>query len=177
MAIYITGNEPEKKIKSFVDRQDLLGLSKYKKIQWTLKLIKKYKSQLDWDLFSDNLSVPWDFETVNQFKQLINWANLTKTLWGYVGFRKSTEYTTIKWLDSFKEYIDWQIVSEHCWGITPEIVIEFKDKWNWDKLIDNNGVHWSKEAYEKTQTYTDNIDPEVLKRSYMIQTLNKKSRL
>jgi hypothetical protein len=162
----------EKKIESFIKRKDLHGLSDSKNIQWTVDLIKKYEGQLDWDVFSDNLSISWDFEIVNQFKHVINWKNLTKTLWGYVGFRKSSEFTTIKWINSFSEYIDWKTISEHCWDITPEIVIEFKDKWQWEKLINNNGVQWTKQAYEKSKLHIDLIDSETIKNSHMTKALN-----
>lgn len=48
----------EKKIENFIEKQDFLGLSDSKNIQWTIDLIKKYEGQLDWDVFSNNLSIP-----------------------------------------------------------------------------------------------------------------------
>lgn len=162
----------QKKIENFIEKQDFLGLSDSKNIQWTIDLIKKYEGQLDWDVFSNNLSIPWDFEIIYQFKDVLNWENLSKTLWGYVGFRKSSEYTTIEWLKIYSDYIDWETLSEHCWDITPEMIIEFKDKWQWDKLINNNGVQWSKQAYEKSKSHIDLIDSETIKNSYMTKVLN-----
>lgn len=144
-------------------------------IKWSKALIDKYQTYINWDSLSSNISIEWTFELVDSYKEKLNWIELTKTLLGYVNFRHSNIFTNLDWLEKYQELIDWDNLSEHGWDITEEIVLKFTSKWNWEKLINNNGMKWTTELFSQIENSLINIDQDLIHSSEMIKQLNKRT--
>ena len=96
-----------------------------REFKWNEELLKKYRSEIDWEALSSN----------------------TEMLW------------TASILENFKHYIDWKVLSIYapCGLLTPKIIGQFADRWNWHELSDNSNL---KLSYALLDKFADKWDWE-----------------
>ncbi len=93
--------------------------------KWNEELIRMHLKEIDWDELSSN----------------------TEMLW------------TASILDNFKNYINWKELSEYAPEelLTPKIIEQFADRWDWYELSDNNNLKLSFAILDK---FADKLDWE-----------------
>ncbi|MGF7141475.1 hypothetical protein [Roseimarinus sediminis] len=133
----------------------------------------KYQDYINWDKLCACIEVPWSDKLIDQFIDRFNWKQLTKTLLGFVGFRKSADFTNTAWLKKYESKIDWGNFSEYGWDISEEIILAFRHHWNWNKLIENDGVEWSCQLFTQIKTFLFHINAESINCSVMIKKITE----
>ena len=84
----------------------------------------------------------WNEELLRKYRDEIDWDALsenTNMLW------------TASILEEFKTYIDWKVLSGYAPEglLTPKIIEQFADRWDWHKLSDNNNLKLSYALLDK----------------------------
>ena len=84
----------------------------------------------------------WTEELINKYRANIDWFELSKNnemLW------------TISILENFKEWIHWDLLSEFAPEriLTPKIIRQFADKWDWGELSGNCCLKLSTELLDE----------------------------
>ena len=92
----------------------------------------------------------WNEELLRKYRDQIDWEALsanTEMLW------------TASILDNFKNYIDWQGLSMYAPErlLTPKIIEQFADRWDWHELSDNSNL---KLSYALLDKFADKWDWE-----------------
>ena len=82
-----------------------------REFKWNEELLRKYRSEIDWEVLSEN----------------------TEMLW------------TASILENFKGYIDWKVLSGYAPEglLTPKIIEQFADRWDWHELLGNSNLKLS----------------------------------
>ena len=88
-----------------------------REFKWNEELLRKYRSEIDWEVLSEN----------------------TEMLW------------TASILENFKGYIDWKVLSGYAPEglLTPKIIEQFADRWDWHELLDNSNLKLSYALLDK----------------------------
>lgn len=130
-------------------------------------LISKYRTKLNWKKLSEIREDIYMFnpELIEEFKEEINWFSLSMAdyLPQYYFYKKNSNF-----LEKYKQYIVWECFAKN--KLSKNIIIEYenyfegtfynqlsankninfdielidryKDKWDWTKLIQNEGIIW-----------------------------------
>ena len=96
-----------------------------REFKWNEELLRKYRSEIDWEALSCNYEMLW----------------------------------TASILENFKGYIDWKGLSIYAPGglLTPKIIEQFADRWDWHELSDNSNL---KLSYALLDKFADKWDWE-----------------
>jgi hypothetical protein len=102
----------------------------------------------DWDYISNNELLPTDFGTLRKYKAKINWEILTNSSsiqkkFNYKSWANNKEWfgNTKEYLETFKDYWDWQKLSKHSsLNYNRDLLKIFKTQnWDWKYLSEFGG--------------------------------------
>ena len=133
---------------------------------WTLETLRKYGKKLDWESVSSNHEILWTPEMLEEFKDWITWANLSRA--------DCDTILTVACLERFADYWDWDKLSKNLSiPLDYDTIDRFIDKWNWAELIDHGS--WKDKdlgashlySYEFLERYASRIPIDALKDSQL----------
>lgn len=146
-------------------------LSANENILWTTNLIERFSDVLDWYLLSKNTKLPWSFDFIKRYEDRWCLTFLDKevditfevidnlkiklgsgeqidrkmydSLWTLLTKNKGVHITR-KILSEFEDRFHWGDLGlsdkeELQWSV--ELLVEFKDKWNWNTLLQNRALY------------------------------------
>jgi len=133
------------------------GLSANQGIDWSKEFILGNANKIDWKVLCYNQSVDWDEELIDACVKHIRWDELS----GNHGI-KWKETSILKYcnnlnLGTTQKYDETHGITFTIKGIdtnpnvmwTENLIQTFAKKWNWNFLLNNNGINWTKEVIEK----------------------------
>ena len=101
-----------------------------REFKWTEELLRKYRSEIDWEVLSENTEMLWTASILENFKGYIDW----KVLSGYA----PEGLLTPKIIEQFADQWDWQELSDSCnLKFSFALLDKFADKWDWERIINN----------------------------------------
>ena len=126
---------------------DCRGISYNTKVAWTAELIAEFKDYLDWAELSKNTSIDWSVELIRQHKDRWVWPRLSAN---------NSIHWTAEMLREFADKLTWGIgkgvnIHDECRGIsyntniawTAELIAEFEDYLYFPAIIENDGITWT----------------------------------
>lgn len=142
---------------------------------WTLETLKKYWKKLDRDMVSNNNEILWTPEMLEEFKNWISWADLSRA--------DCDTILTVACLERFADYWDWNKLSENeSIPLDYDTIDRFIDKWNWAELIDHR--NWGGAdlgashlySYEFLERYASRIPANALEKSQLWFTIKEQRK-
>ena len=130
------------------DKWDWEILSDNRSIPWSGELIAKFKEWWNWEILSDNRSIPWSEELIAKFEEWWDWKILS-------------DNPSIPWseelITKFEDRWDWKGDNHGSCGLSgneslpwnDELIAKHEDKWDWDWLSGNQSLPWSRELIAK----------------------------
>lgn len=150
-------------IYNYSSKLDWENISTNKSIPWTEDFIDKNKYRLNWKYLSSNPNLPWSEDFIEKHKNNWDWKNLsqnTELPWSKDFFCKYINNWSlndisgnrgIKWdEDFFNEFLNyknaiWGWLSYCCLPWSKELILKYKDKWDWRLLTINENIVWTDE--------------------------------
>ncbi len=138
------------------DNIDWYLLSKNKKIDYTIEFCEKYRERLYWEEFNPLLSR--EFKGEGRDERLIAFLDSFREQlnWKIVTENLRTPENTERLLRAFEDYWDWGnlcLVESIRWNL--DLLRKFKDKIVWHAISVNNQVPW---RYEWIEEFADLFD-------------------
>lgn len=126
-------------------------ISESPEIPWNDRLIEQFADKWDWNELCENKSIPWTAELIEKFRDRINWDELSESIIDN-NYRdgKVADWGLIK---KFESSWNWKLISRRACLITPDIIEQFVDKWDWKELIENRDINWNFNLYERFKRY------------------------
>lgn len=124
-------------------------------IIWTLELLIKYEDKIDWKELSKNIEIEWTVEIIEHFKTKLDFKKLSISM-----FQRSyriNKKDNILVIRKYPDLFDWSELSKYELPIYNNVIDEFLTYWDWEELIDNHNVHWTKKMYKKYFFYLRHI--------------------
>lgn len=110
----------------------------------TPSLAQRHNKHINWQWLSSNQNFAWSMEFVEMYKHKIDWLNFTDLFSHHVNLWK--RISMIDFLRAFRDYINWNSFSNSDFiTITPQMLEEFKDKWDWYALSYHQSINWTEE--------------------------------
>lgn len=155
-------------LKKQLDEAAWKGLSL--EFPWTLETLRKYGKKLDWESVSSNHEILWTPEMLEEFKDWITWANLSRA--------DCNTILTVACLERFADYWDWDKLSGNdSLPLDYDTIDRFIDKLNWSELIDQPYLNETGTSHlygaEFLERYVDRIPAEALYRSHLWRTIKE----
>lgn len=99
-----------------------------REFKWTEELLRKYRSEIDWEELSENIKMLWTASILENFKDYIDW----KTLSIYA----NEKLLTAKIIEQFADQWDWHELSDNSnLKLSYALLDKFADKWDWERII------------------------------------------
>jgi hypothetical protein len=135
--------------------------------------IDTYAKFIDWNALSSNNHFNWTKEFVDNHLNDINWSVFTEYLFEKMGEDKPNSLQLYSFIyDEYRTYLDFEILSENCRiCFTPRLLRVYRNKFNWQKLINNPAVIWSENKWFDYRTEISRLPLNVIKESYMWSVL------
>ena len=137
-----------------------------REFKWNEELIRKYRSEIDWEVLSENTEMLWTASILENFKNYIDW----KVLSGYA----SERLLTPKIIERFADQWDWHELSDNSnLKLSYALLDKFADKWDWERII--NRWH-DEELYtpDFVERYKEFIPAKEFQGSYLWDALVEK---
>ena len=164
-------NFEEEFFKKIREKDAWKNISQNDELPWDLKFIEKYSDKLDWEELCRNNGVKWDIKLIEKFKHLIDWNTLSENILNNRGWRNlEVDWNILKKYDG---YWNWHELSKRSDYIPTDVLEQYADNWDWKELIDNRGINWSYDLFERFKNYIPMTDFENLKRSSLWSNLIK----
>ena len=101
-----------------------------REFKWTEELLRKYRSEIDWEELSGNIEMLWTASILENFKDYIDW----KTLSIYA----NEKLLSAKIIEQFADQWDWHGLSDNSnLKLSYALLDKFADKWDWERIINN----------------------------------------
>ena len=99
-----------------------------REFKWNEELLRKYRSEIDWDILSRNTEMLWTTSILDNFKNYINWRELSAC---------ADERLLIpKIIEQFADRWDWHELSgNYNLKLSYALLDKFADKWDWERII------------------------------------------
>ena len=137
-----------------------------REFKWNEELLRKYRSEIDWEELSGNIEMLWTASILENFKDYIDW----KTLSIYA----NEKLLTAKIIEQFADQWDWHGLSDNSnLKLSYALLDKFADKWDWERIINR----WrSEELYtpEFFERYKEFIPAKEFQDSYLWDALVEK---
>ena len=144
-------------------------LSASSELPWSEKLIEQYADKWDWTELCENKSINWTSEMIEKFDARIDWSAFTDSIAAlYFKDSRIIDWNLIK---RFEQKLDWKSISRIAKNITPEIIEQFIDKWDWKELIENGNINWNFKLFERFKRYIPISDFSHFKQSTLWENL------
>lgn len=130
-----------------------------REFKWNEELLRKYRSEIDWEVLSENTEMLWTASILENFKGYIDW----KVLSGYADERLLTP----KIIEQFADRWDWHELSgNYNLKLSYALLDSFADKWDWSAIINNcNGDNFKPTVF--FERYKEYISVEDFGRSIL----------
>ncbi len=108
-----------------------------REFKWNEELLRKYRSEIDWEALSCNYEMLWTASILESFKGYIDWKELSGNA--------PEKLLTPKIIEQFADRWDWHELSDNSsLKLSYALLDKFADKWDWERIIN----HWrSEELY------------------------------
>jgi hypothetical protein len=110
----------------------------------TPSLAQKHDKYIDWNWLSGNPSFAWNIEFLERYKSQIDWLIFSDlfcckvNLWDRI--------SVLDFMSAFRDYINWNFLSNSDFiSIIPEMLEEFEDKWDWNSISYHPNICWTEE--------------------------------
>jgi hypothetical protein len=134
-----------------------------REFKWNEELLRKYRSEIDWEVLSENTEMLWTASILENFKSYINWIELSGNA--------PEKLLTPKIIERFADKWDWHELSDNGnLKLSYAMLDKFADKWDWERIINR----WrSEELYtpDFLERYKEFIPVEEFKSSYLWDAL------
>ena len=99
-----------------------------REFKWNEELLRKYRSEIDWEALSCNYEMLWTASILENFKSYINWKELS----GHA----PEKLLTPKIIEQFTDRWDWHELSDNSnLKLSYALLDKFADKWDWERII------------------------------------------
>ncbi len=136
---YITWNE----VFLFKDYFSWEYLSENESLIWTLELIEQYEDKWNWSSLSANKNLTWSLELINQYEDRWSWSSL-----------------------SANRNLPWSL----------ELLEKYEQRWDWNNISNNQSIEWTAKLIERFdhKLYFDTIlnDNQINEGKYWHQKSN-----
>ena len=146
----------------YIDEWSWGGLSRNKSLSWSESLLEKYLDKWDWKWLSLNKSLPWSESLLEKYRDRWDWEGLSNNeglLWSM----------TI--LEKYKHKLVWK--NNEPWGgglsinkkvpSSIEMIEEYRDRWDWNKLVDNQSIYFKVFSPHLTDALIEEIMDEIVR--------------
>lgn len=134
-----------------------------REFKWNEELLRKYRSEIDWEALSCNYEMLWTASILENFKSYINWKELSGNA--------PEKLLTLKIIEQFADRWDWHELSDNSnLKLSYAMLDKFADKWDWERIINR----WrSEELYtpDFLERYKEFIPTEEFKSSNLWDAL------
>ena len=134
-----------------------------REFKWNEELLRKYRSEIDWEELSSNTEMLWTASILENFNHQIDWKGLSIYAPSGLLIPKIIEQFADKW--------DWHELSDNSnLKLSYTLLDKFADKWDWERIINR----WrSEELYtpDFLERYKEFIPTEEFKSSYLWDAL------
>jgi hypothetical protein len=154
---------------------DWRRLSQNAVLPWSAELIERYKDKWEWMWLGQNQYIPWSVELMTQFEDCIDWSmdfedeeGVTTSASGSISMNLGMVWDA-EILSAFMPKLNkWPISMSQCTKWDIDLLIQFKDFWDYGSLALNKLI-WSNVFSEfNTEAHLDSLLDTVLKkRSYI----------
>lgn len=130
-----------------------------REFKWNEELLRKYRSEIDWDILSRNTEMLWTTSILDNFKNYINWRELSACADERLLIQKIIEQFADRW--------DWHELSgNYNLKLSYALLDSFADKWDWSAIINNcNGDNFKPTVF--FERYKEYISVEDFGRSIL----------
>ena len=137
-----------------------------REFKWNEELLRKYRSEIDWEALSCNYEMLWTASILENFKSYINWKELSGNA--------PEKLLTPKIIERFADKWDWHELSDNGnLKLSYAMLDKFADMWDWERIINR----WrDEELYtpDFLERYKEFIPAEEFKSSNLWDTLVEK---
>ena len=99
-----------------------------REFKWNEELLRKYRSEIDWEVLSENTEMLWTASILENFKGYIDWKGLS--------IYASGGLLTSKIIEQFADQWDWHELSDNSnLKLSYALLDKFADKWDWERII------------------------------------------
>ena len=99
-----------------------------REFKWNEELLRKYRSEIDWEELSENTEMLWTASILENFKNYINWKELSGNA--------PEKLLTPKIIEQFADRWDWHELSDNSnLKLSYAMLDKFADKWDWERII------------------------------------------
>ena len=134
-----------------------------REFKWNEELLRKYRSEIDWEALSSNTEMLWTASILENFNHQIDWKGLS--------IYAPSGLLTPKIIEQFADKWDWHELSDNSnLKLSYTLLDKFADKWDWERIINR----WrSEELYtpDFLERYKEFIPTEEFKSSYLWDAL------
>ena len=134
-----------------------------REFKWNEELLRKYRSEIDWEELSENTEMLWTASILENFKNYINWKELSGNA--------PEKLLTPKIIEQFADRWDWHELSDNSnLKLSYAMLDKFADKWDWERIINR----WRSEKLytpEFFERYKEYIPAEAFKKSSLWDAL------
>lgn len=134
-----------------------------REFKWNEELLRKYRSEIDWEVLSGNTEMLWTVSILENFKGYINWRGLS--------IYAPSGLLTPKIIEQFADRWDWHELSDNRnLELSFTLLDKFADKWDWERIINRWGdnTFYTHEFFER---YKDFIPADAFQESELWDTL------
>lgn len=136
------------------------SLSSNNLFNWSEDFVEKHKEQIDWDAFSEALSI-----------DIFRKYPLDKIPGDN---RKGTHSFSDKFIARYVDSWNWDQLSENTQLVFQKDFLQaFRKHWNWELIINNEAVVWSFDLLEEFNPELSTLSEEALKNSLFWQRMHK----
>lgn len=99
-----------------------------REFKWNEELLRKYRSEIDWEELSGNTEMLWTASILENFKNYIDWKGLS--------IYAPSGLLTPKIIEQFADRWDWHELSDNSnLKLSYALLDKFADKWDWERII------------------------------------------
>lgn len=110
-------------------------------LPWNENFIERYKERINWVKLSSNSKINWSESFIEKYKDKLNWSKLS--------FNKHLPWSSF-FLKKYRKQINIKNLSWNSgFSWNEELIEKYQDNINWEYLSNNIGVEWSGDLIEK----------------------------
>jgi len=129
------------------------------RMSWNEQFLDKYKDKVNWEMISGNDDILWTSSMLEKFKSLINWDELSES----GNQRTFTAYN----LETYYNFWNWKSLSSNSnIRFSLELIDQFIDNWDWEKLINNRALEDFFDGYF-LKKYNQYIPASISRETYL----------
>lgn len=155
-------------LEEFENKWDWKSLSQNTSLPWSIKLVSKFKNKWDWKELSKNRQMCWSNEFIITFKDKLYWKSINEPqAIRYLTLNRLVDWNT-ELLNNINKEISFYWLSRNVENISPEILLNYAEKWDWKEVSLNYQF-----KFEELAIFESYIDWDNLKIKWDINILRK----